>query len=167
MLLGESTRSEAVADIPVEDYIRLHVLAEDNTRQAQALKLAVRDAVLECSRELLKDCDNAEEAWETLGDNLSRLEAAALSRARLEGCGAPVAAQMGVFAFPDRSYGAVCVPAGEYRALRVVIGAGQGRNWWCVLFPSLCLPEGVEPGAPIVFHSAVIDWLGSLFGGAR
>lgn len=167
MLLGESIRTEAVADIPVEDYIRLHVLAKDNTREAQALKLVVRDAVLDCSRALLKDCDSPEEAWQILGDNLPQLEEAALLRARLEGCDAPVTAQLGVFAFPDRNYGAVHVPAGEYRALRVVIGAGQGRNWWCVLFPSLCLPEGVEPGAPIVFHSAVIDWLGSLFGGAR
>ena len=70
-----------------------------------------------------------------------------------------------MFEFPDRRYGGVFVPAGDYRALRVVIGAGEGHNWWCVLYPSLCLPEGAE--GEMRFHSAILDWLRGLLGGGR
>ena len=57
------------------------------------------------------------------------------------------------------------MPAGRYRALRVVLGAGAGRNWWCVLYPCLCLPEECRDGAPAAFHSALLDWLRGAFGG--
>ena len=76
-----------------------------------------------------------------------------------------VDAAAGVFEFPDRRYGGVFVPAGDYRALRVVIGAGEGHNWWCVLYPSLCLPEGAE--GEMRFHSVILDWLRGLLGGGR
>ena len=166
-LLGAPARAAGLADVPVSDYIRLHVVAEDDSEAAQALKLEVRDACLEVARALLRDCDSPDEAWATLGENLDALEAAASARARELGCGETVTARLGVFEFPDRHYGGLFVPAGEYRALRVVIGAGEGHNWWCVLYPSLCLPEGVDPDAPIEFHSAILDWLRGLFGGER
>ena len=73
--------------------------------------------------------------------------------------------EAGVYDFPDRVYDGARVPAGKYRAVRVVIGAGEGRNWWCVLYPSLCMPEDCEPGEPVVFHSVIWDWLCRLFGG--
>lgn len=154
-----SCATRASGETAVGEYIRLHVVTEDDGAAAQALKLKVRDACLEAARALLMDCDDADEAWRRINDNLETLSAAAEARARALGYAGEVEAQLGVFDFPDRRYGALFVPAGRYRALRVVLGSGEGRNWWCVLFPSLCLPQGVEPGAPIRFHSTVWDWV--------
>ena len=157
--------ARAAASAPAEGYIRLHVLANDDGRAAQALKLEVRDAVLGHARQLLADCGDADEAWRRINDDLEALSEAAEARARAAGYEGPVAARTGVFAFPDRRYGGELVPAGDYRALRVVIGAGEGRNWWCVLYPALCLAEDCDPGEPVSFHSTLLDWLRRLFGG--
>ena len=145
--------------------MRLHVVADSDAGDAQALKLAVRDAVLDCARALLADCGGADEAWRIVNDSLDALSAAAQARARACGWEGPVRAEAGVFAFPDRRYGGALVPAGDYRALRVVIGSGQGGNWWCVLYPSLCVPEDCAPGEPVRFYSSVLRWLERLLGG--
>jgi len=155
-------RGSELPRVPVSDYIRLHVVAADDSDGAQALKLEVRDATLAAARALLADCDSPDEAWARIGAHLDLLEAAATRRARALGYDGPVAAQAGVFDFPDRHYGAVFVPAGEYRALRVVIGAGEGRNWWCVLYPSLCVT-----GDGTAMRSALLDWLRGLLGGGE
>lgn len=157
-----TAQAEGMSDVPVSQYIRLHVVAADDGEAAQALKLEVRDATLAAARSLLKGCGGADEAWARIGENVDTLAAAATRRARELGYEGPVVALTGVFQFPDRHYGAVFVPAGEYRALRVVIGAGEGHNWWCVLYPSLCVPEE----APVTFHSALLEWLRGLLGGA-
>ena len=144
---------------PEEAMVRLHVVADDDTEEAQALKLEVRDAVLAAAQSLLTDCADAQSAWETVNAALPELTEAA--RARAEACGyeGRVRAETGVFQFPDRDYGGTLVPAGDYRALRVVIGDGEGKNWWCVLFPGLCLPVEGER------HWMIVDWLRSWFGG--
>lgn len=140
------------------DYVRLHVIASDDTEAAQVLKLKVRDAVLSRARELLKNVSDADAAWAVVNENLGVLEDAARAVAGDAAC------EVGVYPFPDRMYGNTLVPAGDYRALRVVIGEGGGRNWWCVLYPSLCYPEEwkTADGKP---YSSVWNWLKSLFGG--
>ena len=155
------------AVVPVPGYVRLHVLANDDGEVAQALKLEVRDAVLACAQALLRDCGDAEAAWRTVNDNLDALADAARARARECGYEGAVRAETGVYPFPDRQYGGVTVPAGDYRALRVVIGAGAGHNWWCVLYPSLCMPEDYAPGEPVRFYSSVLEWVRRLFGGGQ
>ncbi len=165
LLAAVPARAASLNDVPVGEYIRLHVMAEDDSDAAQALKLEVRDACLTAARALLADCDGADAAWARIGENRVALAAAATERARELGYAGEIKAVAGVFDFPDRYYGGVFVPAGRYRALRVVIGAGAGHNWWCVLYPSLCLPEGPEGGMP--FHSAILDWLRGLLGGGR
>lgn len=167
LLTAGTARAAGLGDVPVAEYIRLHVVAEDDGEAAQALKLEVRDACLEAARALLEGCADADEAWRRVGENVDALEAAAARRARALGYGGDVIAETGVYEFPDRHYGGVFVPAGRYRALRVVIGAGAGHNWWCVLYPSLCLPEGANPEAGIQFHSALLDWLRGWMGGGR
>lgn len=144
--------------------VRLHVIAADDSAPAQALKLTVRDAALREARQLLSDAHSADAAWRTLGENRAALERAAVNAARAGGYGGPVRCLMAVCPFPDRRYGTRTLPAGRYRALRVVIGPGEGRNWWCVLYPSLCYPEDVDPEHP-AFYSSVWRWLQSLFGG--
>ena len=142
------------------DYVRLHVVAADDTAPAQALKLEVRDTVLARARELLRDVGDAEAAWRVVNDHVDKLEAAARRVAGDARC------EVGVFPFPERVYGGTRVPAGDYRALRVVIGAGQGHNWWCVLYPSLCYPEAWVEGDGALYSSAW-RWLQALFGGDR
>ena len=164
-MLGTAARAVAWDDVRVEDYIRLHVVAEDDGDAAQALKLKARDAVLAQARALLEDCGDADAAWSAVSENAEALRRAAEDAVRAAGRDSEVTACAGVFDFPDRRYGDVLVPAGRYRALRVVIGAGQGRNWWCVLYPSLCVPGDLETGEPMAFHSVILDWLRRLFGG--
>lgn len=142
-----------------EDLVRFHVIADDDTPAAQAFKLEIRDAVLACAQRLLAACADADEAWEALNAHLPDFLAAAEERAEQLGFTGKLSVQSGVFAFPDRTYGDVVIPAGDYRALRVIIGDGEGRNWWCVLYPSLCLPSEGR------YHSILLDWLSRFFGG--
>ena len=162
LLAAIPARAASLNDVPVSQYIRLHVVAADDGAAAQALKLQVRDAVLAAARPLLADCGDADEAWQRIGEHVDALEDVAARRARALGYDGPVAAGTGVFDFPDRHYGGVFVPAGEYRALRVVIGEGEGHNWWCVLYPSLCVPGEAPP-----LRSALLDWLRGLLGGGQ
>lgn len=154
----------ALAEDCDPDYVRLHVVAADDGEAAQALKLEVRDACLEAARAWLWGAEDAGAAWEALGRHLSDIERAARERARESGYMGEVRAELGVFEFPDRQYGALTLHAGRYRALRVVIGAGEGHNWWCVLYPSLCLPEDCPEGEPVRFYSGIWRWLRGLFG---
>ena len=117
-------------DLPVEEYVRLHILANSDSEEDQALKLKVRDAVLDCARELLGDTCSADDAYAILGEKISLVEACARQAAEDAGFFGEVRAQVGVFEFPDRQYGDLLVPAGEYRAVRVLLGAGEGHNWW-------------------------------------
>lgn len=135
------------------------MIADSDDPSAQALKLEVRDAVLAASQRLLSCCADVEEAWSALNAHLTDFLSAAEQRLSELGCELDVSVQVGVFAFPDRAYGDVVLPAGDYRALRVIIGSGQGQNWWCVLFPNLCLPA--EDG----YNSVILDWLKNLLGG--
>ena len=144
-----------------DSMIRLHVIADNDSPTAQAFKLEIRDAVLACAQNLLASCRDASEAWDVLNAHLSDFLAAASERAAQLGFEDKLSVQSGVFEFPDRVYGDIVVPAGEYRALRVIIGDGEGRNWWCVLYPNLCLPS--EDG----YRSILLDWLSRLFGGDR
>lgn len=109
--------------------VRLHVVANSDSEQDQALKLRVRDAVLEASEGL--EAEDLEAA-------LPRLQAAAQACLREQGSGDPVTVSLGEERFPTRLYDNFALPAGVYRSLRVTIGAGEGHNWWCVAFPSIC-----------------------------
>ena len=142
--------------------VRLHVVAADDSPSAQALKLMLRDECLRCARVCLSDAADADEAWRRLEIHLPDFEAACTARARELGFDGEIRAEAGVFEFPDRIYGSVKLPAGEYRALRVTIGAGEGHNWWCVLYPSLCaLDEADAASADAPCYSRVWNWLRS------
>lgn len=157
MLLCSCASAQAMPEL-----VRLHVVAADDSPQAQALKLVLRDECLRCARVCLSDAADADEAWRRLDDHLSDFERACIARARELGFEGEIRAETGVFEFPDRIYGSVRVPAGEYRALRVTIGAGEGHNWWCVLYPSLCaLDEADAASADAPCYSRVWNWLRS------
>ena len=159
MLLCGGARA---AELP--ELVRLQVVAESDAPEAQALKLELRDTCLRAAEVCLAGAPDADAAYARLVDHLDDFQAAVSRRARELGCDAEVRAEVGIFEFPDRVYGKLFVPAGEYRALRVTIGAGAGHNWWCVLYPSLCtLNEADAAGTPDI--SGILDWLRSKFGG--
>ena len=119
--------------------VRLHVLANSDSEEDQALKLRVRDAVLEVTGPLLQNCKTQEEAEAIIRQNATAIQSAADRVIRSEGYDYPVKLQLGMEDYPERSYDGVCFPAGEYLSLRVCIGDAEGQNWWCCLFPPLCV----------------------------
>ena len=119
--------------------VRLHVLANSDTEEDQALKLKVQDGVLEAAASYIGGCATQAEAVEALTAHLTDLEAAALSVVQSEGYDYPVTVLLGEEDYPTRTYESCAFPAGTYVSLRVLIGEGEGQNWWCCLFPPLCL----------------------------
>lgn len=118
--------------------VRLHVLANSDSEADQALKLTVRDRILEVAEPLLETASDREEARTALETALPELEQAAEETIVAAGYDYGVTARLEETEFPTREYDGFALPAGEYLALRVVIGAGEGQNWWCVVFPPLC-----------------------------
>ena len=119
--------------------VRLHVLANSDSEEDQALKLRVRDAVLAVTSPLVKDCKSQEEAQEVILQNTDAIRRAAESVIRSEGRTDSVSVELGMEEYPEKSYDGICFPSGEYLSLRVCIGDADGQNWWCCLFPPLCL----------------------------
>lgn len=119
--------------------LRLHVLANSDSEADQALKLKVRDRILDEAESILPGELSAEEAARKIGENLSRLAAAGAEVVAQEGYDYSVSASLEETWFPTKEYEDFSLPAGRYQALRIVIGEGGGQNWWCVVFPPLCL----------------------------
>ena len=122
-----------------DNVIRLHVLANSDSEEDQALKLTVRDAVLKKTQTLLENVDSKEEAEAILRQNLPVIEQTARDALRAAGAENTVTVELGQESYPTREYERLAFPAGEYLSLRVMIGEAEGQNWWCVLFPPLCL----------------------------
>lgn len=124
--------------------VRLHVLANSDSEADQALKLQVRDAVLDRATAALAGAADRDEALRCLTALLPELEAAAEAVIAENGYAYPVRAELAETAFPTKEYDGFALPAGEYLALRVLIGAAAGQNWWCVVFPPLCVTASCD-----------------------
>ncbi len=127
-----------------DSVIRLHVLAASDSERDQALKLTVRDAVLEKTRTLLENVDQKEDAARILQDALPEIEAVAEDTLLRAGAPNTVSVTLGEECYPTREYEQLAFPAGKYLSLRVMIGEAEGKNWWCVLFPPLCLTAATD-----------------------
>ena len=125
-----------------ENLLRLQVVGASNSQEDQAVKLQVRDAVLGSLEEGLRDMTDPQEAWDYVSRMLPQVEAAANRALAAAGFSETVQVSLTEEAFPTREYDTFSLPAGVYKALRVVIGEGEGKNWWCVVFPQLCGAEG-------------------------
>lgn len=121
-----------------EKTVRLHVIANSDSAEDQAQKLRVRDAVLRKAQELTANCRNAKEARRILAAQAETLCQAAQAVLLKEESPYPVTVEVGEERFNTRYYETFTLPAGEYPSLCVRIGAAEGKNWWCVVFPSLC-----------------------------
>lgn len=143
-----------------ERVVRLHVLANSDGEEDQALKLLVRDRVLARATELLTQAKDRTEAEALLRAELPELEALAVRELQANGCAYPVTAELADTEFPTREYDSFTLPAGEYLALRVVIGEGAGRNWWCVVFPPLCTAASADVPAAALAAGLTEDQVG-------
>lgn len=124
-----------------DNLIRLHIIADSDAPAEQAVKRQVRDIIMdELAPELARVAD-AGEAHRLVVDKLPEMTALAQEQLATSGREYGVETQVGRFAFPTRSYGSFTLPAGEYEAVRLVLGEGRGENWWCVLFPPLCFVD--------------------------
>ncbi len=127
-----------------ESVVRLHVLANSDSDEDQALKLKVRDSVLSYVSPRVIDSKSREEAIEILQGELTNIEAVSAKVVKEEGYYYPVKVTLTVEEYPTRNYEAMSFPSGEYVSLRVMLGEAEGQNWWCVLFPPLCLSAASE-----------------------
>jgi stage II sporulation protein R len=135
--------------------IRLHVLANSDSEADQALKRKVRDEIIEAMAPEFLAAGDIDSARQIARANLDRIELIARRTIQAEGMDYPVTAELDTFPFPTKHYGAFVLPAGDYEAVRVVIGSGGGTNWWCVLFPPLCFVDMTRFAAINTFAMSV------------
>lgn len=148
------------------DAIRLHVIANSDNDSDQEVKLLVRDAIIKDCSSMFNDSASPEESFNIIKDNSSTFEDIAIKTLQQNGYSYGADVQIGKFQFPDKLYETTAYPAGKYRALKVVLGSGEGKNWWCVLYPPLCLVSKEIPdneqteqdeSEEIVFESFILE----------
>lgn len=127
-----------------ESVVRLHILANSDSEEDQALKLKVRDAVVEAAAGWLDGAESADEALALAEQRLPALKAVAQQTVTDAGYDYPVDAALCTMYFTTRQYDTVTLPAGVYEAVRFTIGSGEGKNWWCVVYPPLCAGAAME-----------------------
>lgn len=165
---AESRQSSVSACCNADSIFRLHIIANSNSAEDQAVKLEVRDAVLEYEAENLDAVSAAKTREELMTHGAELLE---IIEGVLRSNGFDYGAQMlvGTFPFPDREYNGVLYPAGDYDAFRVILGDGAGENWWCVMFPPLCILKSdngkINTDETIEFESVFVKLFKLLFGG--
>ena len=136
-------RAEAYQPQIAGEVLRFHVLANSDSEEDQQLKLKVKEAVLATVRPMLKEAESKEEAEEILQKNMQVIEAVADSVILKEGYAYKSEGVLGKTTFPVKQYGDMVFPAGEYEAFRILLGEAKGKNWWCVMFPTLCYVDEV------------------------
>ena len=140
---SNSTKELVYEDI-ANEIIRFHVIANSNTDEDQALNLKVRDKAIEFVSNSLKESNSLEESRKFIIENKSNIESIAKSVIIENGYDYNVTSSLSRENFPDKIYGDVVFPQGEYEAYRILIGEAKGENWWCVMFPPLCFVDGTK-----------------------
>lgn len=149
-----------------QELIRLHVVANSDAAEDQQIKLRVRDAIVESLRQGMAEVLDAEQAKAYLRQQLPQLEALANRVLREAGFSETAVVSLNTEAFPTRDYNTFSLPAGVYEALRVTIGEGEGRNWWCVVFPEFCVPATAEGVEDVAVSNGFPDTLGETLTGS-
>lgn len=135
---------QAKCNVLRQNVLRLHILANSNSAADQALKLTMRDRLLKETAGLFETAQSKDQALQKAQQFLPQLKQLAEDELRRHGCNDPVTVELGKSEFNTRHYTGFSLPAGEYDAVRVLIGNAEGKNWWCVLFPALCVPAATE-----------------------
>lgn len=147
-LISLFSYSNAVSSSISENVFRLHVIANSNSKEDQDLKYKVRDNLIDYMNSISKNVSTKEEAIKLANENISNFYNIAKNTILENGFNYNVNIEIGNFDFPTKTYGDISLPAGFYDALKVEIGEAKGKNWWCVMFPSLCfvdISNGVVP----------------------
>ena len=131
-----------------KEVFRFHVLANSDSKEDQSLKMKVKEEILGYMRLELPTSDDVETTRVWAKEHLEEVEEVSRRVIVAEGYDYPVKAQVTKCQFPDKSYGDITFPAGEYEALRIEIGEAKGQNWWCVLYPNLCFMDAVHAVVP-------------------
>ena len=132
---------ELVYEDIVNKIIRFHVIANSDSEEDQNLKLKVRDRVIEYVSDQLEECKDLNEARDFIIENKSTVEKIAEDVIKENGYSYNVTSMLSKENFPDKVYGDLVFPQGEYEAYRILIGNAEGQNWWCVMFPPLCFVD--------------------------
>lgn len=127
-----------------EELLRLHVVADSDSQEDQAVKLRVRDAVIESISGDLAKLSDIDQARAYIEENLPKIQQCANDALKALGCDETAVATLKGEVFDTRYYDTFTLPAGVYDALRITIGEGEGKNWWCVAFPTLCVPATTD-----------------------
>lgn len=135
---------ELVYEDIVNKIIRFHVIANSDSEEDQNLKLKVRDRVIEYVSDQLDECKDLNEARDFIIENKSTVEKIAKDVIKENGYSYNVTSMLSKENFPDKVYGDLVFPQGEYEAYRILIGNAEGQNWWCVMFPPLCFVDGTK-----------------------
>ena len=142
--------------------LRFHVLANSDSVRDQHLKLEVRNVVGAYLGPLLESADSIEETKEVIAMQEEKILELAKATLQKNGCDAKVRASVKTVDFPEKTYGAYTFPAGKYEALQIVIGEGEGQNWWCVLYPNMCFRgsvyEVVDENAKEMLREILSPW---------
>lgn len=138
---GQAVSSSASQQSIAQKLIRFHVLANSDSIEDQALKLKVRDKVLEYIAPKMAECKSVEESKMVLKENNDKIKQIAQSIISKNGYKYGVKTELGKVQFPVKEYGTIVLPEGEYEAYRILIGSAEGHNWWCVMFPPLCFTD--------------------------
>ncbi len=134
------------------DYLRMHIRADSNDENAQAVKYEVRDKVVEYLTPIVANCQSKGEALQEIERALPQIERVASGVLEGKGLSYGASAKLTKERFPTRAYGEYILPAGEYSALVLTLGSGKGDNWWCVVYPPLCFTAG---NGNIVYKSKI------------
>ena len=162
-ILGIVFAFGGVADMGTTNaaYLRVHIRADSNETEAQAVKYKVRDAVVNYLTPTVAECETKEIAMQKIGEKLPEIEAVAERVLRANGFSYGAKASLRKEEFPTRVYEDVTLEAGVYDALILELGSGKGDNWWCVVYPPLCFSAG---GGNIVYKSKIAEIIQKFFG---
>lgn len=150
-----------------EELIRFHVVANSDSANDQKLKLAVKDAVAESLYATVANAADVQEARAYIQDNLPEIQRIARETLSLLGCKEEVSVALCREPFPTRAYDSFSLPAGVYDTLRIVIGSGEGHNWWCVVFPTLCISASSETFADVAAGAGFPETLQDALSGEK
>lgn len=142
------TKLEETQEGLAEEVFRFHVLANSDSDADQELKIVVRDGVISYMKANLPEDADKEETVRWAKGHITELEQAAEQIVQKEGFSYSVKAKVENVSFPEKRYGDITFPAGEYEALRILIGEAKGHNWWCVLYPNLCFVDSIHAVVP-------------------
>lgn len=141
---GRLTKETSLQEGISKEIIRFHVIANSDKEEDQALKLEVKDGVVSYMQELMKDVDTIEDTRECMKQNMDKINEKAQEIIREKNYDYTTKTGLTECYFPIKTYGDITFPAGDYEALRIEIGEGNGKNWWCVLYPNLCFIDSIH-----------------------